>query len=236
MDAYVKGRKARPDAVYDYLLQYVDKESCVLDLACGTGVSTYPLFTRFQEVYACDHDSEMLQAARRDLRYSEFFQEGSAYDIPFAEEKFDLITIFSAFHWFCNEDAICEMARVLKKNGYIYSVQGGGSWLFIKEGRKLISSIVGHPLSDPKESFAPEKTLTENGFQIIAVKETVTDERYTIEEALQLFQSKSDWHYVKKAGKEEEVLCKLRELCEQFAVDGMVVNPTVTKSVLAQKQ
>lgn len=40
-----------------------------------------------------------------------------AYELPFEDETFDAITIAQAFHWFADETALTEIARVLKPHG-----------------------------------------------------------------------------------------------------------------------
>lgn len=42
-----------------------------------------------------------------------------AHDLPFADGTFDAVTIAQAFHWFADEDALKEIARVLKPQGRV---------------------------------------------------------------------------------------------------------------------
>lgn len=45
--------------------------------------------------------------------------EADAYNLPFPDGTFDAVTIAQAFHWFADEEALTEIARVLKKDGHI---------------------------------------------------------------------------------------------------------------------
>jgi len=48
------------------------------------------------------------------------YQEADAEDLPFEEEKFDLITVGLAFHWFDQKRFLREAWRVLKRAGAVH--------------------------------------------------------------------------------------------------------------------
>jgi ubiquinone/menaquinone biosynthesis C-methylase UbiE len=236
VEAYAKGRKVHADIVYNWLQKHVKKEKAVLDLGCGTGISTIPLFSRFDEVRGCDHDPKMLAIAKKDPKYAAFFDEGSAYKLPYKDKKFGAVTMFASFHWFSDKEALAEISRVLEDDGFVYIVERNGNPGFSDEARKMVSSIVGPSYVKSKENYNPVEALTQNGFKIVDITEFATEDTFTVEEALQYFQSRSDWKYVKKAGKEQETLAKLRELCEKNANEkGIIVVPNKPRSILAQK-
>jgi ubiquinone/menaquinone biosynthesis C-methylase UbiE len=115
--------KGRPD-VHSYAIHQLkdflhldEKLDRVLDIACGTGLSTKALLEIGKQVYGTDISPEMLDLApEKDLiRYS----LASAEDQPFADRYFDLITVSSGVHWFDIEKFLTEAGRLLKTQCYL---------------------------------------------------------------------------------------------------------------------
>jgi ubiquinone/menaquinone biosynthesis C-methylase UbiE len=115
--------KGRPE-VHSYSIHQLrdflhldDKLDRVLDIACGTGLSTKALLEVARHVYGTDISPEMLEfAPDKDLiRYS----LAPAEDQPFADRYFDLITVSSGVHWFDIEKFLTEASRLLKKDSYL---------------------------------------------------------------------------------------------------------------------
>jgi SAM-dependent methyltransferase len=116
LEAYRIGRKALPAEVYEVIKNTgTNPDASVLDLGCGTGLSTQSLFPLFKEVRGCDHDPEMLAVARADLKeYNAQFDEGSAEKLPYPDARFHAITLFGAFHWFCTAKAGKEQEMIAR--------------------------------------------------------------------------------------------------------------------------
>jgi ubiquinone/menaquinone biosynthesis C-methylase UbiE len=72
----------------------------VLDLACGTGISTRQLAAGGIKVAGCDIDPLMLsyvtERGGAHIRYA----IGRAEAIPFKDAGFDAVTSFYGYHWF----------------------------------------------------------------------------------------------------------------------------------------
>jgi ubiquinone/menaquinone biosynthesis C-methylase UbiE len=236
VEAYTKGRKAPPDVFYNWLQQNVKEDKAVLDLGCGTGISTYPLFSRFEEVHGCDHDPKMLAEAKKDPKYAAFFDEGSAYKLPYQDKKFGAVTMFSSFHWFSDKAALAEISRILEDDGIVMVAERNSQPGLGKDANDIIAKIAGPNYVGSKENYDPIEALTQNGFKIVSIQEFEDQVAYTIEESLQYYQSRSNWKYVQKAGKEEEVLAKLREICEKNANEnGLIIHHSKPRCILAQK-
>jgi len=115
--------KGRPD-VHAYTIHQLrdflrldDKLNRVLDIACGTGLSTKALLEVGKQVYGTDISPEMLELAPdKDLiQYS----LAPAEDQPFADRYFDLITVSSGVHWFNIEKFLREASRLLKNQCHL---------------------------------------------------------------------------------------------------------------------
>lgn len=92
----------------------------ILDLGCGTGVLIQRLLkmTPEIEVFGIDACAEMLEIAKQKLPEFVDLKLGSADNLPFPCNSFDVVVSTSAFHYFRDpSQALQEAKRVLKPNG-----------------------------------------------------------------------------------------------------------------------
>jgi ubiquinone/menaquinone biosynthesis C-methylase UbiE len=89
----------------------------VLDVACGTGLSTKALLTIAEVVYATDISVEMLRYAPHNDRIH--YTLTPAEELPFDADFFPLLTVSSGVHWFDIEKFIIEARRVLVTGGWL---------------------------------------------------------------------------------------------------------------------
>jgi len=95
----------------------------ILDLGCGTGISTELLLKRSDHfIIGCDHDERMIREARRQARNKGLnirYVVSPATDLPFRDGSFDVVTVGSAFHWFATSKTLSEVMRVLRPGGLV---------------------------------------------------------------------------------------------------------------------
>jgi ubiquinone/menaquinone biosynthesis C-methylase UbiE len=96
-------------------------ESCVIDLAAGTGRLTQELAKRFARVIAVEPDDAM-----RSLIAAGEAVAGTAESIPVADASADAVFVGEAFHWFDAPVAVREIARVLRPRGGLALI--GNQW------------------------------------------------------------------------------------------------------------
>jgi SAM-dependent methyltransferase len=96
----------------------VDADATVLDLGAGTGKLTRVLADRYARVIALEPLGELraILAARVptvDVR------DGVAERIPLGDAEVDAVFAGQSFHWFANDVAVGEIARVLRPGGVL---------------------------------------------------------------------------------------------------------------------
>ena len=100
----------------------------LLDIGCGTGFLIELLQKqKTADYYGLDLSPEMLKIARAKLD-DVIFTEGSADNLPYEDNSFDIVTCIQSFHHYpYPEKAMREAYRVLKQGGlYILSDTGMG--------------------------------------------------------------------------------------------------------------
>jgi ubiquinone/menaquinone biosynthesis C-methylase UbiE len=149
----------------------------VLDLGCGTGTLIQHLLkiAPEAEIFGLDPSAEMLEIAKQKLPDSVQLTAGSATNLPFPNDCFDVLVSTSALHYFRNPDrAIQEMQRVLKPSGRLiltdwcydyWTCRGLDLWLRLRD--RAYCKTYG--TSDLKQM------LQAGGFEVVAI------ERYKID-------------------------------------------------------
>jgi SAM-dependent methyltransferase len=115
-EEYERGRPGWPPEVLDLLP--VPDEATVLDLGAGTGKLTRVLAARYAKVIALEPLSE-LRAILEELVPQAETLPGVAEAIPLDDASVDAVFTGQAFHWFANDDAVAEIARVLRHGGVL---------------------------------------------------------------------------------------------------------------------
>lgn len=90
----------------------------VLELGAGTGKLTAELVRMGHDVHATDPDSAMLDVLAREVLVGRTSCTG-AEEIPAADGSYDVVVAAQCFHWFDPEQALAEIARVLKPGGHV---------------------------------------------------------------------------------------------------------------------
>jgi SAM-dependent methyltransferase len=119
---YERTRPDYPPRLLDVLPLPADAE--VLDLGAGTGKLTRVLAERYRRVIAVEPLDRMRAILERVVP-SALSVAGSAEAIPLAAGSVDGVFAGQAFHWFANDEAVAEIARVLRPGGVLALVWNG---------------------------------------------------------------------------------------------------------------
>lgn len=111
---YELGRPGYPVAAID--MAGLPSSATVLDLGAGTGKLTRLLVTKFVRVVAVEPDDTMRRLLVPLCPQAQVLP-GSADQIPLADASVDTVFAAECFHWFDNESALTEIARVLRSRG-----------------------------------------------------------------------------------------------------------------------
>ena len=118
-EAYEAARPSYPDALLDRLPLTVG--ATVLDVGAGTGKLTRVLARRYARVLAVEPLDGMRAILEAVVPEAESLA-GSAEAIPLPDASVDGAFAAQAFHWFANDDAMAEIARVIRPGGIFADV------------------------------------------------------------------------------------------------------------------
>jgi SAM-dependent methyltransferase len=96
----------------------------VLDVGAGTGKLTRLLTQRYRRVIAVEPLDGMRAILKRVVPAAES-HAGSAESIPLPDASVDGVFAGQAFHWFANDQAMTEFARVLRPGGILALIWNG---------------------------------------------------------------------------------------------------------------
>ncbi|MBP6085566.1 class I SAM-dependent methyltransferase [Candidatus Gracilibacteria bacterium] len=195
---YESARPRYPAPLLAFIASQVSIEQPrVLDLGCGTGISTRQLAETISvQVIGCDIDSDMLDVARQHTDQHIVYCQCDARTIPYPQASFDLVTAFTAFHWFTDQAALVEIRRVLKPGGLFCTVQPRHTSPFSGDLRMILSQELQRPFEPSYSNIDFKESLTSCGFTIVQQKIYQDSQHYTLDQYMTLLQSYSVWNQV----------------------------------------
>ncbi|MDX8051378.1 class I SAM-dependent methyltransferase [Lentzea sp. BCCO 10_0798] len=119
-EAYAEHRPDYPVAAIRWALEPLgtDERLDVLDLAAGTGKLTAGLCAEGHRVTAVEPNEQMLSELVRRVHGVRALP-GHAEHIPVPDQTVDAVFVGTAFHWFDQQKALPEIARVLRPGGVL---------------------------------------------------------------------------------------------------------------------
>jgi ubiquinone/menaquinone biosynthesis C-methylase UbiE len=123
-DIYDQYRPKPPDIIADVLLQLagMDRAEHVVDLGCGTGLSTLIWINRTKSLTGIEPSADMRAVASQRPEWTGIspcpqFVSGEAHQTGLANSSADIITASQSFHWMDPVPTLAEIARVLRPGG-----------------------------------------------------------------------------------------------------------------------
>jgi SAM-dependent methyltransferase len=161
---YERGRPGWPLEVVD--VPSLPPTATVLDLGAGTGKLTRLLTSAFRRVVAVEPSEAMRRLLVPLCPEAEVFA-GTAQEIPLAEASVDGVFAAEAFHWFDDERALAEIARVLRPRRSLvlmWNLPAGPTEPSIAAVEKLLGERAPNPdevTYDPLDLDGPQYTSGE---------------------------------------------------------------------------
>lgn len=117
-DLYDEGRPSLPNKTFEMLRPYIrDNMDLIVDIGCGTGLSTKTCEKYAKKVIGIDPSEDLLnEAKKKDIKNVSFiraFSDNTGLDGGIA----DLVICSQAFHWMNPTSTLKEVNRILKKGG-----------------------------------------------------------------------------------------------------------------------
>jgi len=123
VENYVKYRPDYPREVVAYLRVNcgLTRESIVVDVGCGTGISCRMFLENGNRVFGVEPNVAMRAAAEKYLADFPWFiaVDGTSDATTLDDGSVDLVVAAQAFHWFDPATTRTEFCRILKPGGYM---------------------------------------------------------------------------------------------------------------------
>jgi SAM-dependent methyltransferase len=207
-EEYERARPGYPVEALDGLP--IDAGATVLDLGAGTGKLTRLLVER----YATVHAVEPLPAMREILAATvppAVVHAGSAEAIPLGDASVDAVFAAQAFHWFAHDEAVAEIARVLRGGGVLAVVwnETDGTSLPAKY-RKRLAQLEPEPATrrSTEEMLAPIERGPFGSLQ----RAVSTHEQVQADENVLAFARSVSWIAHRADDERTAIMSELREL------------------------
>ena len=118
-DCYDSYRPKPPTIIVDILTQLaaVARPRLVVDLGCGTGLSTRIWSGRAEEVIGIDPNADMLRRAEVNAAENVRYQDGLSTRTGLPDGCADIVTCSQSLHWMEPAPTFAEAARILRPGG-----------------------------------------------------------------------------------------------------------------------
>ncbi|QDK71023.1 class I SAM-dependent methyltransferase [Lactococcus protaetiae] len=157
-ESYRLARPGYPEELLDFIAEKLPKSAKVADIGAGTGKLTECLAQKGFDTYAVEPNADMREQLL--LTVKDFSNvsilTGLADDTGLPSQSMDAICVAQALHWFDPVTFRAECARILKPNGYVFSIYN--SFSYYDENSK-IKRTEGHSASSALSFFKKQHDI-----------------------------------------------------------------------------
>ncbi len=171
---FVRNAGKAYDEIAEKIGKHINKDSKILELACGSGQFTFRLAKKCASWTATDFSENMLKEAKYayvkvgQSIESLYFERQDARDLSYKNECFDAVMIANALHIMPEpEKALEEIKRVLKQGGLLFAptyMYREGSGFLIRSGFLKLFGFKAYMNLHGKEF---SEFIEKQGFQIL---------------------------------------------------------------------
>ncbi len=192
-ELYAAARPDYPEAALSWLLP--PGAARVLDLGAGTGKLTRQLVDRGLEVVAVEPSPEMGAQLSAYVPEADLCEAG-AERIPLPAGDVDAVLVGQAFHWFDQDRAVPEMARVLRAGGRL-----GLLWNFDDDSVPWVGALATATGTTARASLREPAMTVSEAFTDVTAAEFSHGQRLTRDGLHELFQTHSFYLVLDDAGR-----------------------------------
>lgn len=198
-ESYAAGRKGYSEGVYQTIQKYLKPQTCIIDVCCGTGISSRELYDHGFVVIGVDRDPKMIEQALQvpgySIPYILFDLTVGLQNTSSVPKEAAAITAFTGFHWFHDsETAIDGIYETLQNDGYFIIVSGLG---FKRGLGDTVQAEIERAIAEEIGPL-PEKTVDlaasfKGRFKIIEEASIPVQDSYTATQYFHLMKSRNYW-------------------------------------------
>ncbi len=166
-DIYESSRPTLPRQMFEILKKYKSSIETIVDIGCGTGLSTKVCEEFADRVIGIDPSEDMLKQAKRKENDKIKFIQGYGENTTLSDSVADIVICAQSFHWMKKDETLNEVYRILKPNGVFVIIDANYPPIINKELEKLYFSIVRK--AKKQEAFE-EKILVNKEKHIDSIK------------------------------------------------------------------
>jgi len=147
---YDQNRPIPPSDIVKILTRYFSKRpNRVVDVGCGTGLSTFIWLHHADEIIGVEPNDDMRETAISQWRAQQEpkeirFMKGLSDHLELESESVDILTCSQSFHWMDPQPTLREFARVLSKGGVFAAYDCDWPPTFTKEIEESYQALVSH--------------------------------------------------------------------------------------------
>lgn len=122
-DIYENSRPTVPAHAIEIITDYLGKTpDTVVDMGCGTGLSTRAWEDKCGKVIGIEPSEDMLNIAKTKSGGSASFVKAYSDNTGLPDNSADVVFCSQSFHWMNPQDTLSEVDRILKKGGIFAAV------------------------------------------------------------------------------------------------------------------